>query len=193
MANRKRKEKSRRTWMVILLIIAMLAFIASQVPWDRIISKSSSKTSEIPTEPESAASANKQKDNTVFESEGRLTFTGIDGREKTTIEIEISDTEEERNLGLMHRRTLPDQAGMLFIFEKDKERNFWMKNTFLSLDFVFINSENKVANIKTNIAPMSEQGVPSEAPVKYVLELNAGFAEGYQLQIGDLVNIQLIN
>ena len=184
---KKRREQNKRTWMVGFLMIAMLAFVASQIPWDRIIQSKKSKAGNYQTTQNTTAQKSKA---TTFEKEGKLTFTGTDGTEKTKIDIEVADSKEEITLGLMYRRSLPNLGGMLFVFDKDEPQNFWMKNTYIPLDFVFIDSNNTVVNIKTNIPPMSEAGVPSEVPAMYVLELNAGFADGYGLQVGDKVIIQ---
>lgn len=184
--SRKKKEQTKRSWMVGFLIIAMIAFIASQIPWNKFSGSKQSTNNYDPTIQSNRVQTSKA---TTFEKEGELFISDKEGTSKATINIEVADSEEERNLGLMYRKKMDDNNGMLFVFDNDAPRNFWMKNTYLSLDFIFINSQNEIVNIKKNIAPMSEAGVPSDVPAKYVLELNAGYADGYQLQIGDIVSI----
>jgi len=187
---KKRREQTKRSWMVGFLMIAMLAFVASQIPWDRIIQRNKAKASSAQSAQSTQSSFSTKSKDTTFENEGKLTFTGADGKEKVSVDIEVADSEEERNLGLMYRRSLPNLGGMLFVFDQERQQNFWMKNTYLPLDFVFIDSKNTIVSMKKNVPPMSEAGVPSGVPAMYVLELNAGFTDGYDLKIGDAVTIQ---
>jgi len=88
----------------------------------------------------------------------------------------IADKEESRERGLMFIKSLPPDQGMLFLFEQPRYAAFWMKNTYLSLDIVFIGRDGVVVNIASNTRPQSLDPIESEAPVKGVLEVLAGTA-----------------
>jgi uncharacterized membrane protein (UPF0127 family) len=101
--------------------------------------------------------------------------------------IEVATTREEQALGLMFRRSLPENAGMLFIYQQPQPAAMWMKNTLIPLDMVFIAPDGKVLRIETNTEPFSTAVIPSEGTVSAVLELNAGQADRIGLKRGDKV------
>ena len=101
--------------------------------------------------------------------------------------IEVATTREEKALGLMFRRSLPENAGMLFVYERPQPAAMWMKNTLIPLDMVFIAPDGSVLRIETNTEPFSTAVIPSEGAVSAVLELNAGQAGKIRLKRGDKV------
>jgi len=101
--------------------------------------------------------------------------------------IEISTTDQERALGLMFRRSLPENAGMLFLYDRPQPATMWMKNTLIPLDMVFISADGKVHRIEQNAEPFSTTLIPSEGPILGVLELNGGEAAKIELKRGDKV------
>lgn len=106
--------------------------------------------------------------------------------------LEVADNETERKNGLMNRTELGEHEGMLFIFPKEGQRAFWMKNTYIPLDMIFLNSEKEILNIKTarpqpNTSDDNLDSYRSEGPAKYVIEVNAGFADNYSVEKGDKV------
>jgi uncharacterized protein len=101
--------------------------------------------------------------------------------------IEVATTDQERALGLMFRRSLPENSGMLFIYDPPQPATMWMKNTLIPLDMVFISAEGKVHRIESNTEPFSTTVIPSEGEVVGVLELNAGEADKIGLKRGDKV------
>jgi uncharacterized protein len=101
--------------------------------------------------------------------------------------IEVATTDQERALGLMFRRSLPENSGMLFIYDPPQSATMWMKNTLIPLDMVFISAEGKVHRIESNTEPFSTTVIPSEGEVAGVLELNAGEADKIGLKRGDKV------
>ncbi len=118
-----------------------------------------------------------------FKKEGELTF--LKNQEKLT--IEIADNDAETTQGLMYRRTMPDSCGMIFIFADSQIRNFWMKNTYLPLDILFLDESKKIVTIQANRTPFSEEQIPSFEEAKYVLEVNAGYCKRKDIEKGDLV------
>ena len=119
-----------------------------------------------------------------FKKEGELIFT----KNKEKLAIEIADNNEETTQGLMYRRTMPDSCGMLFIFPDSEPRNFWMKNTYLPLDILFLDESKKIITIQANRTPFSEEQIPSYQNAKYVLEVNAGYCKRKGIEKGDFIN-----
>ena len=105
-------------------------------------------------------------------------------------ELEIAATPEQRSRGLMHRESLPEDVGMLFVFSSENTLSFWMKNTLIPLDILYIDSAGVVVDIQTMVpqpgAPSSElRTYPSAAPAQYALEINADLADTLGFQPGD--------
>jgi len=101
--------------------------------------------------------------------------------------VELAVTPEETSRGLMFRRSLPEGQGMLFDFQRDQELSFWMKNTYIPLDMIFIRSDGRIHRIAENTEPLSERLVPSLGPARAVLEVIAGTARKLGLAPGDRV------
>lgn len=110
-----------------------------------------------------------------------------------TFQVEVADNPESLALGLMYRESLEKNNGMLFIFDDENERGFWMKNTKIPLDMVFIDKNKKIVNIITAKPCLQDPCAtyPSNGPSQYVLEVNAGEAEN--INVGDSVSIRLRN
>ena len=106
-------------------------------------------------------------------------------------EVELAETPEQRTKGLMFRESMSDREGMLFIFDNKASRSFWMKNTLISLDMIFIDEDMNVVEVKSNIQPCEADPCPfyPSQPAMYVLEINAGLAEKKNIQVGSQVNV----
>lgn len=104
-----------------------------------------------------------------------------------TFQIEIARTSQEQALGLMHRRALADDFAMLFPFERAREASFWMRDTYVSLDMVFLAEGGLVHRVERGTEPLSLRSVSSRGPVIAVLEFVTGTAERINLQEGDIV------
>ncbi|NDA46907.1 MAG: DUF192 domain-containing protein [Alphaproteobacteria bacterium] len=105
--------------------------------------------------------------------------------------VEVMRTDEERAKGLMFRRFMPKDRGMLFDFKREDNVAMWMKNTYLPLDMVFISRTGLVVNVAQNTEPLSERIIPSGAPTYAVLEVNAGTAKAIGLKNGDRIQHSL--
>jgi hypothetical protein len=127
----------------------------------------------------SAASAQAQSalDKLTIESGGR----------SRVFQVEVMKKDEDRARGLMYRRYLPADRGMLFDFSKEQPVSMWMKNTYIPLDMIFIAKDGKVVSVAENAEPLSERIIPSGGPVLGVLELNGGVAAQIGLKAGDIV------
>lgn len=107
-----------------------------------------------------------------------------EGRQPVRVWVEIARTDAERARGLMWRRELADDAGMLFLFEQEELQSFWMKNTLIPLDMIFIRGDLTVAGIVENAAPLSLESRSVGVPSKYVLEVNGGWARRHGVEAG---------
>lgn len=123
----------------------------------------------------------------TFKKEGELTFTDSLGNTKIKIGLEIADNEYERQLGLMNRKSMEENQGMLFIFQYERMQSFWMRNTLIPLDILFINKDKEIITIHKNTKTLSTQGYPSTGPAIYVVELLGGFTDKHNIVIGDKI------
>ncbi len=107
--------------------------------------------------------------------------------EAIRVTVEIANTEEKRQFGLMYRSDLPEMQGMLFLFPREGALSFWMKNTPRSLDIIYINSAHTIVSIARNTTPFSEENLPAKQPAQFVLEVNGGFCQRHRVTEGDRV------
>lgn len=127
---------------------------------------------------------NKPPDEYTFKKEGELTFYTENNEKIVTIDIEIADTDYDRQLGLMKRKSMEENQGMLFIFPIERLQSFWMRNTFLSLDIIFVNSKNEIVTIHRDTTPLLDRSYPSSEPAIYVVEVIGGFTDKYNISNG---------
>lgn len=146
----------------------------------------------------SACSQTQEKSNTknTEKQSGRqltyersVSFLTAEDDTLSTVEVAVADDESERNQGLMDVRDLPQDKGMLFIFEENEPRSFWMANTPLSLDIIFVNEDYEIVRIHHNTQPFSESDFESEEPAKYVIETNGGYCVSHDIQEGMKVSL----
>lgn len=117
-----------------------------------------------------------------------LHFVEIKGEK---FKVELAANMKDWAKGLMHREKLGPREGMLFISTTEKHRNFWMKNTYISLDIVFLSADKKIVHIARNTKPLSERLIPSKKPAQYILEVRAGTAAELGWEEGDSVSFDL--
>ncbi len=123
-----------------------------------------------------------------FVKEGELEFLNKDGKTVISkIDIEIADNTPERMQGLMYRKSMDENRGMLFIFQNNEHRGFYMKNTLIPLDIIFLDSAKQVLKIFKNTTPFSERTLESGLPAKFVVEVNAGYTDRYGIKEGDMI------
>lgn len=118
-------------------------------------------------------------------ADGRLVIHTESGAHAFT--VEVVDTPESRAQGLMFRQSLADDVGMLFDFKESRPVSFWMRNTFIPLDMIFIRPDGSVANVHVNAIPHDPTGIPSDGPVQFVLEIAGGRSVEIGLKPGDRV------
>jgi uncharacterized membrane protein (UPF0127 family) len=117
---------------------------------------------------------------------GDLAIVAGDGH-AYTFEVEIARSAEQQERGLMFRKSMPEDSGMIFPQDSDRTMSFWMKNTYIPLDIIFINADGHIRHIAPNATPLSETTIPSGGPIRAVLELNGGVAAKLGIHVGDLV------
>ena len=124
-----------------------------------------------------------------FKKEGELTlYKSETDSIIATLDIEIADDDYQTETGLMYRKSMASNRGMLFIFPDTDYRAFYMKNTEFPLDIIYINDKKEIVSIQKNAKPGDETSLPSEAPAKYVLEVNAGLSDSWELEKGDVMD-----
>jgi uncharacterized membrane protein (UPF0127 family) len=127
-----------------------------------------------------------------FQQEGKLTFLRAeDGESIKSIDIEVAQDELEIQRGLMYRRSMEPDQGMLFMMPVEEPQAFWMLNTYLSLDIIFINSSMEIVKIQPNTQPRSLKSIPSQRPALYVVEVLAGFCAENGIEEGDRISFKL--
>jgi hypothetical protein len=120
-----------------------------------------------------------------FVKEGELAL--LDPASKKVLlklDIEIAEVPAERQQGLMYRKTMSDKQGMLFLFEYPEEQSFWMHNTYIPLDIIYLNEKLEIVSIQKNAQPQNDKPLPSGKPAQYVLEINGGLSDKLGLKPG---------
>ncbi|MFG6572077.1 DUF192 domain-containing protein [Sulfitobacter sp. 1A13353] len=116
-----------------------------------------------------------------------LSIEGAGGGDAVSFEVALADTPDTLSRGLMMVDDMPADAGMLFIFPHTGEVSFWMKNTLIPLDMLFIDEAGYVSSIHENAIPHDTTSIRSDGDVRYVLEINGGLSEALDLSVGDRV------
>jgi uncharacterized protein len=122
-----------------------------------------------------------------FVKQGEVSFEDKEKKLVKGIDVEIADTDDKRHTGLMFRESMEDNQGMLFIFPREEPQGFYMRNTIIPLDIIFINSKGLIVKIYKNTTPFSEEDLPSIKPILYVVEVNGGFSDKYKIKEGDMI------
>ena len=140
-------------------------------------------------ETESATPSNSAAETEVnipFRQDGTLDLLRA-GENYLSLDIEIADNDSSITRGLMQRNSLPDLSGMFFLMPEERIQSFWMSNTTISLDIIFINSDMEIVHIAKYTTPLSPDSVPSEYPAAFVLEVIAGFSDTHGILEGDTI------
>lgn len=171
------KNKGLFTKIVAIgLAIAFLAFLVTPM-----FNKGNSSPNSTPNNQSIAV-----KD-IPFTKEGDLTLKTAEGKTIKALEIEIADNSYETQTGLMYRSTMAENRGMLFIFDNEAMHSFYMRNTQIPLDIIYINKNKEIVSFAKNAKPFDETSLPSKFPAMYVLEINAGLADQWNLKEGDKI------
>ncbi|MDX5325460.1 MAG: DUF192 domain-containing protein [Bacteroidota bacterium] len=125
----------------------------------------------------------------TFKKEGELWV--LDGSTNDTVvalDVEYAESEEEIQFGMMYRKHMDPTTGMLFFMPVQRMQSFWMRNTYVPLDIIYINDSLKVVSIQKNAQPLTETSRPSDGPALYVLEVKGGLSDQKGIKKGDQVH-----
>ncbi|MDX1683659.1 MAG: DUF192 domain-containing protein [Saprospiraceae bacterium] len=179
MASQQKKKGSAWTKYIIIavLVVGVGGFIINSLPES---GHTPSKNIDVNT--------SKPK-NVRFKKEGTIDFYRMSGEKVTSIDVEIAETQQERSQGLMHRHSMEGEHGMLFVYENERPQSFWMKNTYIPLDIIFINKDFRIVDQYLGAKPKSTKSIESRRAATYVLEVNAGFCRAYNIGPGMTVEL----
>lgn len=166
--HKRRSGNSIRTVVGLIVLVLALPLLAAR------------------SEPQ-AANQQEASDGPPFKAQGQLVFTKPDGATITMITIQIADNNAQRAEGLMWRKFMRENDGMLFIFDDQEILTFWMKNTYIPLDMVFAEKNGTIVRVYAEATPFSEAPISSEEPAQYVVEVNGGFCAKYGIKVGDRI------
>lgn len=167
----------RKHFVTVALVLVALAAIALILP--RFFSNESNRVQEIEITPQDID----------FTRDGELSIFKNDSLIQT-IEVEFAKNDEERALGLMYRSSMDEHQGMWFIFPEEAPRSFYMRNTEIPLDIIYLDKDKKVVSIAKNARPYDETSLPSEKPAMYVLEINGGLSDKWGIEKGDRIEVK---
>ena len=167
----------RKHFVTVSLVLVALAAIALILP--RFFSNESNRVQEIEITPQDID----------FTRDGELSIFKNDSLIQT-IEVEFAKNDEERALGLMYRSSMDEHQGMWFIFPEEAPRSFYMRNTEIPLDIIYLDKDKKVVSIAKNARPYDETSLPSEKPAMYVLEINGGLSDKWGIEKGDRMEVK---
>ena len=129
---------------------------------------------------------------TACEAQPKVTISTNQGRQ-VTFQVEVADTPSKRAMGLQYRKELGEDRGMIFLFPAESPQSFWMKNTPIPLDMIFIDRERKIVGIIEQTVPFSLDSRSVGVPSQFVLEVNGGLAKRHGIQVGDRVRFDGIS
>lgn len=187
MAKQKEVEKKTTTGkpnyfvyvFIAVVVIAAVYFIYTMTNEEKPVERKVVVEKKEPTEPQ-------------FKKQGEIEFLSAKkGTVIKKIDVEVADNDMKRSQGLMYRKSMDESQGMYFVFPISELQSFWMKNTPLSLDIMFVNENKEIVKIHRNTTPFSEKSLPSEKKAMYVVEVVAGFSDKYGVKEGDKINFQV--
>ena len=179
MAERRKNRKG--IVIAVVLLAALSVFILKPLLYDsgsKEIAKKSLKS--IDMEPQ-------------FSKEGALVFLTVEKDTIKVVDLEIADNEQERTQGMMYRSSMSYDRAMLFIMQYEKEQSFWMRNTKMSLDIMYVSGEMEIVTIYKHTQPYSESPIPSFKKAKYVVETSAGFCDKFGISEGNFIQFARVD
>ncbi len=184
--NKSKENKNSSSGNSKYILIAVIIAIAGYFAYEYGFKKEVKLNTPVVVDPKERIKSVKEPQ---FVKEGELEFLKKDKKTVVRkIEVEIADNDREREIGLMYRKSMDDSKGMLFIFPKQEIQSFWMKNTIMPLDIMYVNSDKEIVKIYRNTTPFSENSLPSEKPAMFVVEVAGGFSERHGVTEGDFVS-----
>jgi uncharacterized membrane protein (UPF0127 family) len=170
-----KKMSNKKTRIALYFLFSLLLFAS-------VVCKRETDTPPIDT------TKKIEKPSIPFVKQGEVYFHDKEKKMITAIDVEIAETDEKRHRGLMFRNKMEENQGMLFIFDNEEIQSFYMKNTLIPLDIIFINAKKQIVKIYKNTTPLSEKDLPSFKPCLYVVEVNGGYTDKYKIKEGDYID-----
>lgn len=165
-----------------LITKVALYFIFSVMFFANVVCKKEGDTPPIDT------GIKKETPSIKFVKQGQVFFQDKDRKLINSIDVEIAETDETRHRGLMFRDKMEQNQGMLFIFNAEEPQGFYMKNTLIPLDIIFVNAKKEIIKIYKNTTPLSEEDLPSIKPTLYVVEVNGGYCDKNGIKEGCFID-----
>jgi uncharacterized membrane protein (UPF0127 family) len=173
--------KKHRTYIIVLIV-----GISIIIGWRYLYKRNDQRSENIIVK--------RDKSGPKFKEEGKLRFINQHNRDTlASIVIEVAETPEEIEKGLMYRNMLEANQGMLFLFNIEGQQSFWMKNTAIPLDIIFIDNNYQIVHIAKHTIPYSKDPILSMKPARYVLEVNAGFSDKHAIEESHIVHFIIDN
>lgn len=170
---KSQKMTARSYWIIGFMIVALIGMIVPRFTGDD-------------TPP------NAPKEEPKFVKEGTLSFiNGNTGKAIKEIDIEVADTPEQRQQGLMWRKNMEENHGMLFIMEKEEQQGFYMRNTYIPLDILFVKADKTILNIHHKTVTLNDRTLLSDGVAKYVVEVNGGYCQKHGIVEGDKIDFEI--
>ena len=182
----KTARKNKWSWGSIIAILLAVLFLASMIFTNPGGMGFAPPSRNSPGSQTTTTTEAKRPAEPAFVKEGELMFR-MEEKILQQIDIEIVDQAKEIQQGLMYRTKMAENQGMLFLFPQEEARSFWMRNTFIPLDIIYVNSNKEIVSIQKYTTPQSDKALPSEAPAQFVIEVNAGFCDRYGIDKGTKV------
>jgi uncharacterized membrane protein (UPF0127 family) len=179
------KQQKKINWKAIVAVLLIVAFLGSY-----LASLFGHRNLHVGgTESVTSTTSTVASTEPPFVKNGELSFlAAADRRPIKRIAIEIADNDARREQGLMYRKSMADTNGMLFLFPTSEPQNFWMHNTYIPLDIIYVDENRTIVTIARNCKPLNDDNIPSYKNAQYVVEVNGGFCDKYGIKEGDVVS-----
>lgn len=184
------KQKGKPSGSSKYLLIAALIAVAGYFTYEFAVKPEEKISAPVVVDPREKI---KNVREPQFVKEGELEFLSKDSKPVRKIDVELAENDHEREVGLMYRRSMDDGKGMLFIFPREESQSFWMKNTVIPLDIIYVNAGKQIVKIYKNTTPFSENSLPSGKAAMYVVEVAGGFTDRYGIREGDKISFSKNN
>lgn len=179
MANRKGKSVKKKNKPIQLIAIILILGLVLYLAFGDLL---------VNTENKSDGNVMRSYTAIDFKKNGELTFTNDSDEYISKIDIEIAEDDNSRTKGMMYRDKMEFDQGMFFLFPTESTQSFWMRNTMISLDIIFVNAKNEIVTIHKNAIPFDEGHYRSTKPAKFVVEVNAEYTDSLNIKEGDKIN-----
>lgn len=176
-------------FMVGALLLVMLSFILTSIPNFNKVAPP--RRANNPAATATVPPASNTVSSTQFTKQGTLNIVRKGNPDILELDIEVAQDDKKRAQGLMFRRHMEQNQGMLFIMDNFEQQGFYMRNTHIPLDIIYLDDKRQVVSIQKNTTPLSEETLYSNGPAKYVLEVNAGYCDTYGVKAGDAIKFHL--